>query len=209
MTPEERIYAALNGTGAVTALVGTRISPAKRGQAQTLPAITFQRISNVPSASVDGNVANLQQSRVQVDAWAMTTQATASQGIQLKRGNAASPEVFTKVAEITGITGPSGSAKVIDASSVDSSYVEKLIGLLDEGQVSFDCNFIAGDTAQDGLRTDRAGKILRNFEIILPDSPSTTLAFAAFVTGLALGAQVNDKITSKVTLEVSGAVTWS
>lgn len=132
-----------------------------------------------------------------------------SQGVTLERGDGASPEVFTDVAEIISISGPSGSASVIDTSHLGSTFVEKLMGLPDEGQITFECNFKGGDTAQEGLRADRAARTLRNFQITLTDSPNTVLTFAAYVLSLPFSIATNDKITQSVTLEISGQVTFA
>ena len=59
-----------------------------------------------------------------------------SQGTTLGRGDAASPEVFTSIGEVTQIGGPTGSATVIDISNLSSTRREKIMGLPDEGQVN-------------------------------------------------------------------------
>lgn len=137
------------------------------------------------------------------------TDAIETQGVEIKRGDGASPEVFTKIAEIASFDGPGGSAAVIDATSLDSTAREKLMGLADEGQFSFEMNLVPDDTAQTGLRTDRTNRTLRNFEIALTDAAATTLSFAAFVLEFAISGAVDDKVTANCTLEISGAVTWS
>jgi len=133
----------------------------------------------------------------------------ATQGIEIKRGDGEATEVFTKIAEIISFTGPGGSAQVIDVTSLDSVAKEKRMGLPDEGQFTFDCVLVPGNAPQDGLRTDRDSQTLRNFEIVLPDTSSTTLTFAAFVTSFSISGGVDDIIKASVSLEISGAVTWA
>lgn len=139
----------------------------------------------------------------------MTTNAIQFQGIQLQRGNGAGPEVFTTIGEVMSFSGPGGNATVIDASHAQSTAKEKLMGLKDEGQLSFEANLVPGDAAQTGLRTDRNNRTLRNFKLILTDAGPTTLTFAAYVLGFAIAGSADDKITLSVTLEISGAVTWA
>jgi hypothetical protein len=67
----QQVVAILNAAAGVTVLVGTRITPMVRPQDLTLPAITMQRISMVPSNSLQGN-AGLDIARVQVDCWGAT-----------------------------------------------------------------------------------------------------------------------------------------
>ena len=141
----------------------------------------------------------------------MTTKAIRSQGVVLKRGDGGGPEVFTAVGEITGFDGPSGSATVIDATHLASTAREKLMGLPDEGQFSFNLNLDPSDAQQIGLKDDRAADppVLRNFELVLTDAAPTKLSFSAFVTEFSISGAQDDKVAASVTLEISGPVTWS
>jgi len=139
----------------------------------------------------------------------MTTLAIVSEGISFKRGDGASPEVFALIAEITDFDGPGGSATVINASHLQSIFIDKLMGLPDEGQFSFNANFVGGDVAQVGLRTDRAAKTLRNFELTLVDSPPTVVTFAGFVLEWALSAAVDDKVNLAIVIEISGQAAFA
>lgn len=132
-----------------------------------------------------------------------------AQGALLKRGDAASPEVFTTIGEIKSVQGPGGTATVIDTTNLSSTAKEKQPGLKDEGQITLEMNLDTADTMQTGLRTDRDNQTLRNFTLTLTDSPATVLSFAAYVLGFTINLAVDDIINASVTLEISGAVTWS
>jgi len=131
-----------------------------------------------------------------------------SQGCVLKRGDGAGPEVFTAVGQVTKFTGPGGSATVIDASNLDSTAKEKMMGLRDEGSYSFDINYDPADTQHQGLIADRAAKVLRNFKVVLSDDDDSEIAFSGFVLGFQIQGAVDDLVTASVTIEISGAVTW-
>jgi len=135
--------------------------------------------------------------------------ALRAQGVLVKRGNGASPEVFTSIGEVVGFNGPSGTASIIDVTNLSSTAKEKILGLKDEGQVTLDLNLDPDDTQQAGLRSDRDAGTERNFQIVLTDTGTTTLSFAAFVMGFSVQGAVDQKIAASVTLEVTGAVTWS
>jgi len=136
--------------------------------------------------------------------------AIATQGTQIQRGDGATPtEAFSKIAEIVSFTGPGGQATVIDVTSLDSAAKEKRMGLPDEGQFTFECRLVPGDAAQTGLRADRDAQAERNFKIILPDTAATTLSFAAYVLAFSITGGVDDVVNASVTLEITGAVTWS
>ena len=139
----------------------------------------------------------------------MTTTKVDTQLTQLKRGDAASPEVFTLVGQITGIQGPDGSATEIDVSTLDSTAKEFALGLMDEGSITFDMVLDPANAQQMGVRDDRTNKTLRNWEIIMPDGAATKLSFAAFVPNFALDASGDEVWRASITLRISGAMTWS
>ena len=140
----------------------------------------------------------------------MTSQATSTTGVTIARGDGGTPtEVFTTIGEVIHFQGPGGNAKIIDVTSLDSTTIEKLAGLPDEGQLTLECNLVPADVAQKGLRTDRAARTKRNFKITLTDAAPTVLTFSAYVLNFSVTGQSNDKLTVSVTLEISGPVTWT
>ena len=54
----------------------------------------------------------------------MSSNALESQGMAIKRGDGASPEVFTTIPEVRSINGPDGSASEIDVSDLSSTSRE-------------------------------------------------------------------------------------
>ncbi|SRR6266540_1150678 len=138
----------------------------------------------------------------------MTTKATSTSGVQLKRGNSdGPPETFTKIGEVTNVAGPAESAAQLDVTSFDSTSREFIAGLRDGGEVTMDMNFVGSDVAQQGIRADLAAGTKRNWKVILNDhlTTPTTIAFAAIVTAFS-GPQggVDAPVTSSATLKVSG-----
>ena len=134
--------------------------------------------------------------------------AKTSHGIELRRGDGASPEIFAKVLELQSINGPSGSSTVIDVSSLDDTFAQKLIGIIDEGQLTLEGNYLGTAGQQLSLKTDRTNKVLRNFRLVLDTaSPVKGYAFGAYVTTFSISGAVNQQQTVSVTLEISGSVT--
>lgn len=75
------VYRRLVSATAVSAIVSTRIRPMRLGQEDTLPAITFQRISTTPQHAMV-STPSLRVSRVQVRGYATTaTGAVALAGV--------------------------------------------------------------------------------------------------------------------------------
>lgn len=139
----------------------------------------------------------------------MPTNALKSQGIFVRFGDGGSPEVFTAIGEVVSIEGPGGEATIIDATHLQSTAKEKLIGLPDEGRVTLNVNLVPGDVGQIQLRNDRLNATKRNYKITLTDSPATNLTFAAYCMGFSISSGVDDKVSASIQLEVTGAVTWS
>jgi hypothetical protein len=65
---EDAMYSHLSTSTALTAIVGNRIYPMLMPQDPTLPAVTFQRISNGPQWSINGPC-GLDNPHMQVDCW--------------------------------------------------------------------------------------------------------------------------------------------
>jgi hypothetical protein len=140
----------------------------------------------------------------------MSSNALEAQGMLIKIGNGASPEVFSTISEIKTFSGPTGSAAVIDVTDLSSTAKEKRMGLADEGQLSFTINYIPDNTQHALLRTQRASREETNFKMVFTDdSPSTTWSFSAFVTGFAVSGAVDNVVEATVTLEITGSITQS
>lgn len=136
----------------------------------------------------------------------MSSSALQSQGMTIAISDEASPEVYTTIAEVMSIDGPGGSASVIDVTDLSSTAKEKRAGLQDEGQVTFEINYIPTDTQHALLRTVRTAATVRSFRIFFTDSPQTTWTFDALVLGFSVSNSVDDVTKASVTLEVTGAV---
>ncbi len=136
----------------------------------------------------------------------MSSDAIEAQGTTLKIGDGASPEVFTAIPEIKSFSGPGGSASVIDSTDLASEAKEKLMGLHDEGQLTFEINYIMTNPEHQQLRTDRRNRTKRNFQLVFNDDSSTTWDFSAYVPGFSVSGGVDELINGSVTLEITGAI---
>lgn len=115
------------------------------------------------------------------------------------------------IEEVTNITGPDGKAKLIETTHLKSTGKEYLQGLADWGAISLDCNFTGG-TYQMLLRTMYATQAsATTFRIKVPTGAGTyhVWTFLAIVTSWNIDLKTDDKTDLKITLQVSGAVTYS
>jgi len=138
------------------------------------------------------------------------TSAQLGYGTQIQRGNGATPETFTTIAELLDIDGPSLEAESVDAThqGSPSGFKESIQGLADGGEVSADIQYVEDDTTQSNVRADllaRRGN--SNWKIIFPGGE--TWAFVAHITKFELKAPVEDKMTAGITWKISGKPTIS
>ena len=133
--------------------------------------------------------------------------AIAGVGTAFKRGDGASSENFTAIAEVNSISGPGMTRAFIDVTSLDSTggYREFIGGFRDGGQISLEMNFTLDGYAT--MLSDYESASSVNYQIVLADTNETTLDFAAFVTDLPLNVVPDDKVTISVTMKITGQVT--
>ena len=130
-------------------------------------------------------------------------------GTQFLAGDGANPEVFTAVAEVADIQGPSFAKEAIEVTHHGSpnGWRERISGLKDGGEVTLTLNFLPQDASQDvdtGLLSQLYGDDVNNYQIILPDDDATTITFGAVVTGFTVAEPVDDKLSADVTLMITG-----
>jgi len=90
------------------------------------------------------------------------------------------------------------------------AWHEYIKGLKDGGEISLDLTYLPGHATQDastGLLKDFNDRILRNFQLVFPDTGTTTWSFAAFITGFEPSAPKDDRLSAAVTLKISGQPT--
>ena len=134
----------------------------------------------------------------------MASNAVAGVGTLFRRW---SGSAWVNIAEVNSISGPSMSRDTIDVTSLDSigGYREFIGGFRDAGTLQLTMNF--SRTTFDLMKTDFESDVSQNYEIVLPDAENTTLEFVGLVTELPLEITPDDKITSAVTLKITGQVT--
>jgi hypothetical protein len=110
------------------------------------------------------------------------------------------------IAEVRNIEPPSEDTDIVEATHYLSPDRTKefLPALMDPGELSFEANFIPGDTnGQAALRADRISGAVVPFELEFPIA-GATLSFDAFVKTLQLSDPIGDVISFNCTLKVTG-----
>lgn len=130
-------------------------------------------------------------------------------GTLFQRGDAASPEVFSTVGEVTSLPSATPSRTIHDVTAInDTSMQKKPSGLTDGGTMTVEFSYDKDDTEQSGLIDDYDNATLRNFKIVLADgSPETEITFSAYVQDYTTPqGGPGDIMTMSVTLNISGSV---
>ena len=138
----------------------------------------------------------------------MTVKAIESQGITIQVSTG-SPTSFSNIMNVTGFSGPGGSASVIDVTNLSSTAKEKLMGLPDEGQFTLDINLDPDDASHQTLRANRSTRTRTEFKVNFTDSAPATATFWGYVLGFQVSGAVDQQVKASVTIEIDGPVLWA
>lgn len=142
----------------------------------------------------------------------MATQALSAYGTLLKRGDGGSPETFTTVPEVRSISGPSMETDESDvtthSSAAQGAFRQFILTLIDAGTIEAEMNYVYSDPVHLAIRNDFLARTTRNWQLVLPGAVQT-ISFTGYVKSLPLDFPVDDAITVKLTIRLSGAVTFT
>lgn len=191
------------------------------GGAKTITGISVGNPAIVTSTAhglVDGDVVNLAAivgtmsslngakytvSNVTANTFALLSVNTT--GLTYTSGGTATPEVFTKINGFVSYDGFDGAASDLDTTDLDSTAMEFISGLTDNGKFGFEIKRIAADAGQLALRAKRTNNQLAGFRLTLPDA--SVLTWNGFVKTMPVTGGVNAVLKGKVDIKISGAVT--
>ena len=138
------------------------------------------------------------------------TSAVLGKNATLQHGSGASPQVYTTIAEVLRC-GPIGSTNPeVDVTNLDSTAKEYIAGLADGNTVDFECNWIAGNTQQEALRTAAANGSTEHLKMVWQTSPNTTAVFELVILNFEMGeTSAEQQVTCSVSGRISGSIAWS
>ena len=132
---------------------------------------------------------------------------TLAHGAILKKGDGATPEVFTKIPLCKGIKYSPGESEKVDTTNHDSLAAEHIKGLLASGSVPFLFLFDPTSTEQKELRDLNDEEQPTNFQLITKSGMQ--IDFAATVSMGELDLDVKSKAEEwGCTLDISGIATY-
>lgn len=128
-------------------------------------------------------------------------------GLELRRGDGADPEVFTRVGGVKSLSGLGEANPTIDVTDWDSTAKEYIAGLADGQEVTIELNRELENTQQSGLIEDIQNKVNRNFELDLDNGTSTeTYSFQLAMTSWSISPNKEDAHILSVSGKLSGSI---
>lgn len=115
---------------------------------------------------------------------------------------------FVEVAEVINITPGEAVADRVDATHMQSPgrRREYISGLIDNGEASFEINWVPGSATDELLRELFASGATVEHRITFPGD--VTLTFDASIIGFSKVIPIDDRMTATITIAVSGEETW-
>lgn len=137
----------------------------------------------------------------------MATSAVHAFKTQIKKGS-------TWIVNSYNVQGVSLTRESIDATNMMShdgsggGYRERIPGLKSLEPVTFTIDYVPTEATHQALYTDLGDGSNDTYNLEYCDGGSTyTWSFSAFVSSIAINAQIDDKLTAEVTLQPTGAPT--
>ncbi len=136
----------------------------------------------------------------------MSVNAVLTQGTLIKRGDGASPEVFTTIPEVGAISGPDASKGEIDVTDLSSTAKEFKGGLADFGRMTLEMNYIPGNAVHVAMRNDfiNAASPTRNWQLLFVNGKQWN--FTGYVASFPGNTQADSVQKASVVIRLSGAV---
>lgn len=128
-------------------------------------------------------------------------------GLAYTSGGTATPQAYTKINGIMSFTGFDGAATELDTTDLDSTAMEYILGLKDEGKFSYEAKVLKADVGQIAVRAARTTGALTGMRLTLSDGAVAT--FSVLVKTVPTTGGVNAVLKGSVDCKISGSVVWS
>lgn len=136
-----------------------------------------------------------------------------AKGVLVRKGDGASPENFTTIAEVHDVVGPNSSRTKIDVTNQDSTSGtrEKILGLRDPGEVGLTCNWLDNATHDEvtGVVKAHEDGTIGNWKFVWPFAAPITYTVPCGVSDCGPQANMDEQLKLGFTLMLAGDGTWS
>jgi predicted secreted protein len=139
----------------------------------------------------------------------MTTEAQIGIGAEFWL-EATAGGTLTQLAEITAVSLPNAQVAEVEATHFGSPNRrrEYVSGLIDDGEGTFEMNYMPGSATDALIRAALADHAARGYEIRVPDgSGEWVISGDCIVTGYERNVPIDDRMTATMTVRFTGAST--
>ena len=126
---------------------------------------------------------------------------------EIRHGDGASPEVFTKIPEVLSISGFGEMSELVEVTNLDSAgQKEYIAGNADGQEFDVECNHLDGNATQEAVKAAQGTTV--NMQYARTDSsPETVANFAAVYLGYEETPGVNEQNRITFKFKITGAIT--
>lgn len=138
----------------------------------------------------------------------MTTAARIGLGTEFWLDNAAS--TLTELGEILSVSTPNSTTEEVEATHMKSPdrRREYISGLIDDGEGTFEMNYVAGSATDILIRAAISDGVTRDYKIVLPDGANGwEITGSCIVRGYERNVPIDDRMTATLTVRFTGAPT--
>jgi predicted secreted protein len=137
----------------------------------------------------------------------MTTEVGIGSGSEFWLDNASN--VLTELGEILSVTPPNPQTADVEATHMKSPNRrrEYIAGLIEDGEGSFEMNYIPGSATDVLIRAAQNDGATRSYKIVLPVADGTTWEITGdcIVKGYERSTPIDDRMTATLTVRFTGA----
>jgi hypothetical protein len=126
--------------------------------------------------------------------------------LKINTGTTAVP-VWLKINGLVSFAGLDGAASDLDSTDLDSTAMEYINGLVDEGKFGFDIKILHTDPGQLAIRAAKTSGALTGLQLTTPDTAVAT--FNVLVKSIPLSGGVNALLKTTVDTKISGPVVYA
>lgn len=119
----------------------------------------------------------------------------------------ATPVTFTKINGIKSFSGLDGAPSELDTTDLDSTAMEYIAGLIDEGKFGYEAKRLNTDAGQLAVRAARASGAVKTLKLTFPDAGTAT--FSVFVKSVPATGGVNAVLMGSVDMKITGPVVYA
>lgn len=129
----------------------------------------------------------------------------------LQYGSGTSPETWTTIANVSSYGGPTFAGNVVDVTSHsnDNAWRQKIVTLLDAGEIPFDLFFIPGSTVHNAILeffmvrgNGTAGNPI-DFRLVFPNSAATKWYLYGFFSKFSFSIPVDGVVKASCTITMT------